>query len=123
MGEPIGECLTLDEFQDQRADAVTLLESMDGSDVRMTERGEDASFLFETLGVTELRSKTWRKDLQRDVASKPGIAGAVDLAHPAFAQRGNDLVVAESRAGCKSHGVADRAEEYTAMTRSLFRFV
>ena len=45
-----------------------------------------------------------RKDLDRHVAAEAGVAGAVDLAHPAGPDRAQDLVRPEPRSGCERHG-------------------
>ena len=42
--------------------------------------------------------------LQRDVAIQLQIARPVDLAHPARADLGDDLIRAETRAGSERHG-------------------
>ena len=44
-----------------------------------------------------------RQDLDRDVAIELRIAGAIDLAHSAGAERAEDLVRTEARAGAQRH--------------------
>ena len=45
------------------------------------------------------------EDLQRDIAIELRVTGAVDLAHPAFADQRRDVVDAETGAGCESQTV------------------
>ena len=45
----------------------------------------------------------WQQDLDRDVAIQLRGAGAIDLAHPADAERRADLVGAEPSAGWEGH--------------------
>ena len=73
-------------------------------DVRVVQRGQ------------RLRLRGWNRasrsaslaneigqDLDRDLAIELGVAGAIDLAHPAGAERGENLVGAEARAGREGH--------------------
>ena len=46
-----------------------------------------------------------REDLDRDVAVEPRVARPVDLPHPARAERRQDLVGSEARAGRKRHSL------------------
>ena len=59
-------------------------------DVRMVQRSRGASFLFEA--TEPIRIGAGRQDLDRDVAAEPGVARAVDLAHPAGADERHDFV-------------------------------
>ena len=45
------------------------------------------------------------QDLDRDIAIEPGIAGTIHVAHAAGAERSNDFVRAEARAGGEAQGV------------------
>ena len=42
--------------------------------------------------------------LDRDLAMQARVAGAIDLAHPARAQRSDDLVLSETGTGGEGHG-------------------
>jgi hypothetical protein len=58
------------------------------------------------------------QDHDRRLAAESGIAGAVDLAHPARPERPRDLVWTEAIAGCPSHvapssvGTAERLPDH-----------
>ena len=69
-----------------------LLEAVDRDDVRVVQGGQDLGLTLEageSLGSSRDRL---REHLDRDVAIELGVAGAVHLAHPARAQRREDLV-------------------------------
>ena len=83
-----GEVLALDQLHDQSV----ALNAIDGRDVRMIEGGERLGFAREAQHTIRVRGEQLGKDLQRDVAIELRIAGAIDLAHAAFAQRADDLV-------------------------------
>ena len=77
---------------------------MDGADIRVIERRNRLRLTLEPgdpLGVGEERL---RQNLQRDIASEPRVAGAVDVAHLARATEADDLVRAETSASSQSHG-------------------
>ena len=69
----------------------------------MIERGEDLCFTFEASEAIRIKGERVREDLERNIAIQLEIARAIDLAHPAGAEGGEDLVRTESRASGKSH--------------------
>ena len=86
-GESLGERRPFDEFEHERGDAGALLEAVDGSDVRMIERGERASLFLEAgepVGI--LREEVWQ-DLDGDGTMQLRVVGAIDLAHAAGAEQ------------------------------------
>ena len=64
----------------------------------MRERGDGARFLLESRDGRRIGREPRRQNLDRDVAAEPRVARAIDLAHPARAERGENLVGPESRA-------------------------
>ncbi len=48
MGDPIRQCRSLNEFQDQGLDALGLLQPVDAPDVGVVQRGEDLGFPLES---------------------------------------------------------------------------
>ena len=61
--------------------------------------GEDLGFPLEAGQAIRIIREGLRQDLQRDVSVELGIAGAIHLAHAAFADLGDDGVRAEGSAG------------------------
>jgi hypothetical protein len=58
----------------------------------VVQRRRGTGFLFESLQAAGVGGERRGEHLDRHVASEPRIAGAVDLAHPTGAKRGDDLV-------------------------------
>jgi hypothetical protein len=77
-------------FQDRPAP--DLLESVNLRDVRVIERGEQLRFTTEAADAASMCGESAGENLQRNVATEPCIARAIDLAHSAGADRPNDLV-------------------------------
>src|SRR5262245_46836780 len=59
---------TLHELEHQRMRASTFFESVNRSDVRMIERGEQLRFALESRETIGIGGEGVRKDLERDVA-------------------------------------------------------
>ena len=91
--------LALDQFHDERADAVRFFEAVDGGDVRMVQRGEHPGFALKPREPLRVGGEGLGQDLDRDVAIELRVARAIDLAHAAGAERRQDLVRAEAGAG------------------------
>ena len=81
-------------------DAVLLAEIMDGEDVGVRERGDRAGLALEAGARRFVRGEPGRQDLDRHLAIEREVARAVHLAHAPGAERRDDLVRAESCAGC-----------------------
>ena len=64
----------------------------------MVQRGRGTRFLLEPLQALPIGRKRRRQDLDGHVAPQPGVASAIDLAHPTCADQGGDLVRAEASA-------------------------
>jgi len=62
------------------------LEAVDLCDVRMIERGEDLGLTAEPSDAFGIVGERGWQDLQRDITTKLGVLGAVDLAHPTGAR-------------------------------------
>lgn len=82
---------------------IAILKSIDGSDVRMIERGEKSGFSLESGQPQGIPGKGLRQDLDRDFTFQPGIPCLIYLTHPASAERANNFVGTESSACPKSH--------------------
>ena len=70
----------------------------------MVERREHLGLALEPGDADRDRREGIGEDLDGDVALQPGVAGAVDLAHAAGADRAGDLVRTQAGAGAQGHG-------------------
>lgn len=97
--DPLGERVAADESQHERAHAVAFLDPVNRSDMRMIERGQHARLPLEASQSISVVGKRPRQYLDRDIASEPGITGAVHLTHPAHADPFVHEICAEATAG------------------------
>ena len=74
-------------------------EVVDGEDVRVFDAGERLGLALEAGQAVGVGGDRLGQDLDGHVAVQALVAGAVDLAHAACAQRGEDLIRAETIAG------------------------
>ncbi len=70
----------------------------------MREGGHGLRLALEARIRLRVESQILRQDLDRDLAIERRVAGAVNLPHPSRAERPEDLVVTEVRAGGEGHG-------------------
>ena len=71
---------------------------VDRQDVRVVQGRGRARFLLEALAAIGMGGRVGRQHLDRHVAPEPGVGRAIDLSHPARADRGRDTVLAEAAA-------------------------
>ena len=69
----------------------------------MVQAARRSRFLLEPAAIRRVLGELRRQDLDRDVALQLGIAGPVHLAHPARAQRADDLEPADTMSDGKGH--------------------
>ena len=74
------------------------LEAVDRGDVRVVELREELRLALESRQALLVLGERRGQDLDRDLALQPRVGRAVDLAHPALAELGGDLVGAEALA-------------------------
>ena len=67
--------------------------SVDGRDIGMIERREHLGFPLEARHALGVVRERLRQDFDRHVAAQLGIGGAIDFAHPAFAELGGDAIM------------------------------
>ncbi len=72
----------------------------------MIQRREQLRFALEAGQPIGIAGEEVGQDLERDVAPEPRVAGAIDLSHAAGAERGDDLIGAQFRAGSQGHALA-----------------
>ena len=90
--DAIGERPAFDELEDQKLAALDLLESVDGADVRMVERGEQLRLAPEARHALRIVDEARWQCFQRDITIQPRVARAIDLAHPSDAEQRTNLV-------------------------------
>ena len=93
------ERVALDQLHGERARGGGVFEAEDLRDVRVVEGREDPRLALEAREPIRVLRKRLGQNLQRDIASKFRVAGAIDFAHAAGAKRREDLVRAEPSAG------------------------
>jgi hypothetical protein len=106
-----GQILAFDEFHDQGARAPRLLDAVDGRDVRMIQRRQRFRFALKAREPVRVLCKDLRKDLDRDVAAQPRVGRAIDLAHAAGANRGDDFIRTEASTGGERHGLGSQSQD------------
>ncbi len=92
------EGLPLHKLHGQKADAVGILDRVDGHDVGVVERSHRARLAFEAIEAPGVFRKLRRQHLQRDIPPQLLIGRAPHLPHPAGAEGRGDAVVGEGRA-------------------------
>ena len=104
--QSIRDRLPLDQLHHQRLDAVGVFDAVNGGDVRMIERRQDARFALEARPSIGIGGEGVRQDLHGHVALQPRVACAIDLAHATCTDALVQLVDAKTAAGQLSiHGV------------------
>jgi hypothetical protein len=103
--DPVAQCLPVEQLRDHVGRALVRPYVVDGDDVGMVERAGGAGLLLEAAQPLGVRGQRCGQDLDRDVARQPRVPRAVDLAHPARAQRGRDLVGPELGSSGEGHGL------------------
>jgi uncharacterized protein len=92
-----------DQLHHERMSSPGIFESVDRGDVGMIERREHLRLALESRHAFGVARECFGQDFQRHIAPELGIARAVDLAHPAGANRGKNLVWPEAIAGGERH--------------------
>jgi hypothetical protein len=88
----LGERDSLDEFQHQTANTTTFLNPVNGADVRVIQRRENARLALEARQPAGILSDGVGKHLDCDVASELRVVRAIHVAHAAAAdQRANHV--------------------------------
>ena len=105
-GQP--ERLALEELADGEPEAALVADVEEREDVGMREGGDGLRLGREARERLGVAGQLLGQDLDRDLAVQPRVPRAVDLAHAAGAERGDDLVRAEPGSCRKTHCGAGR---------------
>ena len=96
--DAIGQRWSLDQLHDQPAHAIGLLEAIHVRDVGVIQRGKCPGLALESGETFLVVHEGVRQHLDRDVATQARISRAIDLPHPASAEKREDFVGPEARA-------------------------
>ena len=96
---PVLECFTIDQLEDQRP----LFQAVDGTDVRMIERGEQLRLAFETSQSIGIGRKRLRQHLDCNITLQSRIARSIHFAHSASTDGGDDFIRPEARSNRQRH--------------------
>ena len=83
--QPFGERLAFNQLQHERAKIAVVLDVIDGSNIRVVDRGEDARFALESLQSVGIGRESRRQNLDGHFAAEPRVKRPVHLAHAAGA--------------------------------------
>ena len=111
LRDPVGEGRAFDQLQHQCPRPLGFLDAVDGGDVRVVEAGEDLGLPREPGEPIWISREGVGEDLQGDLAIELRVGGLPDLAHPALAEEGGDVVVPEAGAGGQSHELFESRNE------------
>ena len=101
--------MTFDVLEDEIVEAILVPDIVQRADTRMIERGDQSRLALEPHLEHGVRGEAWREDLDRHRPIEPGVARAIDLAHPARAGDCENLVRSEPVAWLKSHSGLEEA--------------
>ena len=96
--------LALEKLLDDVGSALVRADVVDRGDVGVIEDARGLGLLLEAAQAVGVLREGRRQDLDRDLAPEPRVLRPVDLPHPARADRREDLVRAQLRAGRERHG-------------------
>ena len=91
--DPAVERLAVDLFHRDEVEAVRRADVVDRDDVRVVQRGSRLRLPDEATSAFRVRDRSRRKELDGDGAIEPRVNGAIDDAHPAFAELVDDPIV------------------------------
>jgi len=94
--QSLGQVFPFDQLENQERFVVRFVQAVDRGDVRVIERREHLRFTLEPGESLRVCCHVGGQDLDRDVAPELLVARAIDLAHSALAEFGDDLVGAEA---------------------------
>ena len=97
--ELLCERVALDQLENQEANIVRFLETVDRADVGMVQRGEHPRFAVEARESIRMPRERRRQNLDRDVAPELRVVRTVHFAHAAGAEQRVQAIPADRPAG------------------------
>ena len=98
--QSVGEGLPFEVLHHQEVHALLSSDVVKRADVRMVQTGDRARFTLEALSHGDVVGEMGRQHFDGDRPIEPRVLGAINLAHPAGSNRGEDLVGAEPGSPC-----------------------
>src|SRR5262245_62941434 len=81
--DPVGQCLTVNIFQNQGETTSSFLDAINCRNVRMIERRQQLRLASKPSHPVAVFSQGFRKDLDRDVSAELHVPRAIDFSHSA----------------------------------------
>ncbi len=100
------EILAVDVLHGKEVQAIDLAEIVDAADVGVSHLTGEADFVAETLDGGFVVRQGFGKELEGDGLIEREIVGAIDLAHAAAAEHGDDAVAARQHISRRESAVA-----------------
>ena len=97
--QSLSEILAGNQFHRQEPCALVRVDTENGGDVRVVQRGEQFGLALETGKALGVGGERFRKKLDRYLAIEGGVHGLPDHAHPTFANLFDESVMQELLAG------------------------
>ena len=93
------ESFALDQFEDEKADVLDLVDAVNLCHVGMVEAGQGAGLALEAMQALLVFREVFGQDLDRDLSVQARIFRTPHFAHGASSDRGEQLVVREGMTG------------------------
>ena len=91
----VGERGSLNQFKDERVDAMRFLDAENRGDVGMVQRRKNLRFALEPSEAVRIEREKVRENLESDVPMQSGIVAPIDLSHPTRANELADFIDAQ----------------------------
>jgi len=101
--QKVAQRLAVEQLRDCVTHTVVVAEVVNRQDVGMRNRRHRTCLALEACDAVGIGGEGFRQDLDRDLAAQVRIVGPIHFAHPAGANRADDFVGAEARAGHEGH--------------------
>ena len=116
-GQRLIEPFSLDQLEDEVESALRLLDAVQGCEVRVVQRTQEAGLALEPRPPFLVARERIGKGLERHLSPEPRVPRPVHLPHSARANRRDDLVRAQAGPGCEGHGKRQLAHGFDNLAR------
>ena len=94
--DQVGERPAVEELHRDERPALVLADLVNRADVRVIQRGSGSRLAREAIERSARERQDIGQELERDVAAKLRVGGAIDHAHPAASELFEDLIVRDA---------------------------